>query len=125
MAAVAPYLVRLEAGSPFAEFVLAGGWGTHWGSFFLTQANLRTLRDHFRQFHTVQLPDERTVLFRYYDPRVLRTFLPVCNADELAVFFGSVEAFVVESDSPETGLKFTRAGKALKTDMFELKKPAS
>ena len=122
LATVAPYLVRLEPGTPFAELVLADGWGAHWGSFFVSAANLRTLRNHFRAFHTVELPDRRTVLFRYYDPRVLRHFLPACNAAELAEFFGPVQSFVVEGEGPETGVKFALAGAALKATPFQLKK---
>ncbi len=122
MATVAPYLVRLEPESPFTEQVLGEGWGAHWGSFVVSTANLRILRDHFRSFHTVELPDQSTVLFRYYDPRVLRNFLPVCNAAELATFFGPVQKFVVEGESPDTGIKFSLAGSALKPEPFQLKK---
>src|SRR3954464_15556008 len=100
MATVAPYLVKLEVGNKFTELVLNDAFGKHWGIFVATSANLRTLRDHFREFHTVELPDQRTVLFRYYDPRVLRSFLPACNADELAMFFGPVQSFVAEGESP-------------------------
>jgi hypothetical protein len=122
MATVAPYLIRLEPESNFAELVLGEGWGAHWGSFLVTPATLRTLRDHFRAFHTVELPDQRTVLFRYYDPRVLRNFLPVCNAAELATFFGPVQQFLVEGETPESGIKFSLAGTALKPEPFQIKK---
>jgi len=122
MAAVAPYLVRLEAESKFTELILTEGWGAHWGSFVVSSANLRTLRDHFRNFHTVELPDQRTVLFRYYDPRILRTFLPVCNAAELATFFGPVQKFAVEGETAEFGMKFSLAGTALKPEPFQIKK---
>jgi hypothetical protein len=122
MATVAPYLVRLEPDSKFTELVLGEGWGAHWGSFVVSSATLRTLRDHFRAFHTVELPNQRTVLFRYYDPRVLRNFLPVCNAAELATFFGPVQKFVVEGETPEAGLQFSLAGTALKPEPFQIKK---
>jgi hypothetical protein len=102
--------------------VLGEGWGAHWGSFVVSPANLRSLRDHFRAFHTVELPDQRTVLFRYYDPRVLRNFLPVCNAAELATFYGPVQKYIVEGETPESGIKFSLAGAALKPEPFQLKK---
>jgi hypothetical protein len=35
--------------------------------------------------------------FRYYDPRVLRAFLPTCNAGELKTLFGDVDQFFIES----------------------------
>ncbi|HUR44658.1 MAG TPA: DUF4123 domain-containing protein, partial [Candidatus Saccharimonadales bacterium] len=79
-------------------------------------------RDHLRQFHTVELPDQRTVLFRYYDPRVLRTFLPACNAAELETFFGPVQTFMLEGEKPDTGVRFSLAGKALKAEPILLKK---
>lgn len=123
IATVAPYLVRLEPKDKFSEWILAEGWGVHWGVFLHTSATLRMLRDHFREFHSVELPDQRTVLFRYYDPRVLRTFLPACNASELATFFGPVQSFILESEAPDSGARFSLAAKALKSEPFQIKKP--
>jgi hypothetical protein len=123
IAAVAPYLVRLESGKEFTRIVLKEGWGAHWGVFVSSSADLRALRDHFREFHKVELPDQRTVIFRYYDPRVLRIFLPVCNHAELAMFFGPVQTFIVEGESAETGIKFSFTGQAVKAQPFQLKKP--
>jgi hypothetical protein len=122
MAAVAPYLVRLEPGKEFTQLILREGWGVHWGIFVTSASDLRSLRDHFREFHKVELPDQRTVIFRYYDPRVLRIFLPVCNEAELALFFGPVASFILESEAPEVGVRFLFASPALKTEPFQLKK---
>jgi hypothetical protein len=124
MAAVAPYLVRLEAKKEFTDLVLREGWGHHWGVFVVSTNDLRTLRDHFREFHKVELPDQRAVIFRYYDPRVLRIFLPVCSQAELAQFFGPAQRFIVEGDALEQGIQFVFNGQALKTENFRLKKPA-
>lgn len=124
IASIAPYLVRLEPGAEFVELVLREGWGAHWGIFVVSAANLRALRDHFREFHMVELPDQRSVVFRYYDPRVLGSFLPACNAGELAAFFGPVESFVAEAEKPDAGVRFSLAAKALKLERFQLK-PAS
>lgn len=120
-ATVAPYLVRLEPDAEFTQWVMGEGWGVHWGVFVLSAADLRTLRNHFREFLRVELPDRRQVLFRFYDPRVLRCFLPSCNAEELAKFFGPVQALVAEGESPELGLRFTVAGDKLKSEPFKLK----
>jgi len=122
VATVAPYLVRLESGNECTDLVLGEGWGAHWGIFLSSTANLRALRDHFREFHAVELPDQRTVLFRYYDPRVLRSFLPACNAAELAAFFGPIQSFVAEGETAESGIRFTFAASALKPEPFQLKK---
>lgn len=120
IASVAPYLARLEPGTPFTELVLGEGWGAHWGIFVASTSNLRALRNHFREFHTVQLPDQRTVLFRYYDPRVLRSFLPACNAEELKAFFGPVQSYFAEGETAESGVRFTLAGASCKSEPFQL-----
>jgi hypothetical protein len=53
---------------------------------------------------------------------VLRNFLPVCNAAELATFFGPVQKFVVEGETAESGFQFSLAGTALKPEPFQIKK---
>ena len=106
MAEVAPYLVRLEPDSPFALNVLEQGWGKHWGIFATSEAGIRDLRQHFRRFLTVFDPAGKALLFRYYDPRVLRSYLPTCNPEEVTMLFGPVTAFFAEADQPSTLLRF-------------------
>ena len=43
--------------------------------------------------------DGTPLYFRYYDPRVLRIFLPTCSAAQLKQMFGPVDAFLAESDA--------------------------
>ena len=109
MAEVAPYLVELEPNSPFSGWVLEEGWGSHWGVFAVSDAGLRALRRHFRTFTMVRDPEGKLLYFRYYDPRVLRAFLPMCNEKEMNTVFGPVGAFVMESRDPDVLLRFTRA----------------
>jgi hypothetical protein len=107
IAEVAPYLVRLEPDTPFADWVLAGGWGNHWGIFALSSTGLTAVRTHLRRFLTVKGPDGARLLFRYYDPRVLNVYLPTCNREELAVLFGPVHAYIAEAQG---GAEMTRYG---------------
>lgn len=102
LAQAAPYLVRLFADSPFTDWVLSEGWGKHWGIFVVTTANLRTLRQHFRSFLTVYDPDNVPLFFRYYDPRVLRVYLPTCETEELEDIFGPVDRYLMEGDDGKT-----------------------
>jgi hypothetical protein len=46
-------------------------------------------------------------LFRFYDPRVLRAFLPVCKSSELVQFFGPVAAFHCQTEEPGSVVSFT------------------
>ena len=106
MAEVAPYLVILERDAPFTDMVLSWGWGEHWGIFGRANAGLQVLRNHFRFFTKVYDKNEKSFYFRYYDPRVMVSYLPTCNAEELKILFGPVLWYLVE-ESPKTGTRLT------------------
>lgn len=113
LAQVAPYLVQLAPQTDFTDWVLGQGWGKHWGVFATTAADLAAMRGHLRRFLMVYDPKGKPVYFRFYDPRVLRVFLPTCNTGELGEFFGPVASFVLEGEEPETILTFAMVGGAL------------
>jgi hypothetical protein len=98
MAIVAPYLVLLDRKSRFTQWLLRGGWGKSYGVFLMATTSMELLRNHFRRFVMVQLPDGRSVYFRFYDPRVLRVYLPTCTPEEQAAMFGPVEKYVMENE---------------------------
>jgi hypothetical protein len=106
LAETAPYLVRLEQQSEFAAWVVGQGWGKHWGIFAPAPVDLGTMRGHLRRFLMVHDSNGKALYFRYYDPRVLRTYLPTCNPDELERFFGPISSFLIEDEQPEKALRF-------------------
>jgi len=57
------------------------------------------VRRHLRQFLQAQLPDGRVVLFRFYDPRVWRTYLPTCEPVELQRWFTGIDEYGAEAPS--------------------------
>ena len=99
MQRVAPYLVQVERDDRFAKWLFENGWGKNWGVFARTDIGLKNLRKHLRTL--LRVKDERgnRLVFRYYDPRVLRVYLPTCTASELATVFGPVQSFVMETDT--------------------------
>lgn len=113
LAQAAPYLVQLWAQSPVTGLLLTGEAGPHWGILATSAADLRTLRMHFRKFLSVWDPDGKPLYFRYYDPRVLRLYLPTCDAEELNLLFGPVTAFYMAAPESETLLRFTFDGAQL------------
>ncbi|HYZ84254.1 MAG TPA: DUF4123 domain-containing protein [Bryobacteraceae bacterium] len=117
MAQVAPYLAHVEPEGPFMEWLLRRGWGQHWGVYALSSTDFDSLRRHFRKFLTVYDETGKPMLFRFYDPRVLGTFLPTCNSQELTSFFGPVQQFVLEGKRPEELLEMSQAGGKLKERM--------
>jgi len=106
LAEVAPYLVLLEPETEFAEWVISEGWGNHWGVFAISEVDLQAMRQHLRRLLTVYDESGKPLLFRFYDPRVLRTYIPTCNSEELAAIFGPVSAYILEDDDPARLLTF-------------------
>ena len=105
MAEVAPYVIQLTPNTPFTDWALAGeNFGKHWGVFVHSMHSIKEMRRHFRGLVTVYNENGNPMIFRFYDPRVLRKFLPTCNGEELKTFFGKVETFFAEDDK---GQKFS------------------
>lgn len=113
---VAPYLVSLPKDSPFLDALVHESWGGAWGVFLASRLPFDDLRKHLRRLLMVELDGDdggpRNALFRFYDPRVLRPFLPTCTPDECASFFGPIDRFYVEDgprwlafDAPPSGAK--------------------
>lgn len=107
---VAPYLVRLEKGSKLLERLVLEGWGNAWGIYLTWTGKKRDLRSHLRRFLIVL--DEETgkkLYFRFYDPRVLRAFLPTCSTAQIADVLGEIGTVVLEGEDASV-LRFTKAG---------------
>lgn len=98
LAAVAPYLVCLGATDRVFDWLWNQGWGNSWGIFLWSLVSHETLRAHFRRLNMVQTEDRQRLLFRFYDPRVLRAFLPICDAAQLREMFGPVATYMAESE---------------------------
>jgi hypothetical protein len=115
MELVAPYLVRLPPTSKLLEALVREGHGKSWGVYLTAHSSLDEVRKHFRHFLMVKGDGEEYV-FRFYDPRVLRAFLPACDAGETAQFFGPVERFLVEAKDPALLLRFTATREGVKEE---------
>jgi hypothetical protein len=93
LAAVAPYLVCLGNDDVVFDWIWREGWTQHWGIFLWSSALPQRLREHFRRLTMVRTEDGETLLFRFYDPRVLSAFLPTCDEGQRRQVFGVVERF--------------------------------
>ncbi|HYO71213.1 MAG TPA: DUF4123 domain-containing protein [Archangium sp.] len=103
---VAPYLVPLRRELPFTRELLERAWGRAWGLFLTTSADMVTVRRHLRHFLKVKDEQGRRLYFRYYDPRVMRAYLPTCNEDERQFIFGPLHAWIMESPEDATLLRY-------------------
>ncbi len=105
----APHLVMLSPISAMTNQLIAEGWGRSWGIFLRSRVEPEVLRDHLRGMLQVMTEVGKPMFFRFFDPRVLASYLPTCTGRELAQFFGPVERFAVESDEASV-LEYTVAG---------------
>ena len=121
LAAVAPYLVEVERRGRWLEDLTDAAWSRSWGVFLSSALDFDGLRRHLRRFLLAKGPGNKQYYFRYYDPRVLRSFLPACNAEELKAFFGPVQSYFAEGETAESGVRFTLAGASCKSEPFQLK----
>jgi hypothetical protein len=96
IAASSPYLVRLDEREPLLATWRMHGAGRNWGVMIESELPSDALRRHLRRFLQAKLPDGATVLFRFYDPRVLPTYLASAPPEQIEGWFDGVRQFVAE-----------------------------
>lgn len=106
LAGIAPYLFTIKPNTPFADWYFKEGWNNSWGTLLSTNASFDDIYKHFRKFLMVKTEDGEQLYFRFYDPRVLRIFLPTCDRQQLVEIFGPVIKFFCEDEDPDFVLVF-------------------
>lgn len=119
VAELAPYLLELPRQGPLLDWLLSG-WGSHWGVYLLAPETmeLAALRRQLRQLGLVYGPAGETLLFRWYDPRVLGQVAPQLEPAQLQVLFGPLRRFLFEAPQPDQGLALELAGGRLVISRF-------
>jgi len=116
----APYLVQLDFEDRYARRLIEQAWGNSWGIFLRADIRMERLRRHLRTFLVALGPNGKRLVFRYYDPRVLRVYLPTCVPAELATMFGPIDRFWTEAVQPDTLQEFRFDRKSLIQSRIEL-----
>jgi hypothetical protein len=104
---VAPYLVPITCASsyPYPESEYLDLWAAHLGRgagiLVLTSATDGAIHAHLSNLFVSADQEGSDYFFRFYDPRVLRSFLPVCDAEEAEELFGPLTTIVLESLVPQ------------------------
>jgi hypothetical protein len=123
LAAVAPYLLKIDGNSPLANWIIDEGWGKSWGILLFSVADFEDVYAHFRRFLQVKTEYGKLLYFRFYDPRVLRMFLASCDWEQVLEFFGSVQCFYVEGEHDLEAVQYWQENGILrqqKTDVSQL-----
>ncbi len=95
IAPMGPFLVDLSANPDLLPHLVQLGWNNAWGVFLKSSAGFEQVRHHLRTLLLTQAEDGRTLLFRFYDPRVLVFFVATCTPKEREELFGYIEAFLL------------------------------
>jgi len=101
MAAVAPYLIKAQEGSALLDWLL-DNWGQNFGiaAIIPEQLSFDEVKKHFHSLLMIKHPEGRALYFRYYDPRVLRRFLPMSTPEQMPLLFDQIKLFVMEGEEP-------------------------
>lgn len=108
--AAAPHLVHLSPHLALTRQLFDVGLADHWGVLarVAPDVGLDRLARHFRTLLRVRDEAGRFLMFRFYDPRVLRVYLPTCTDDEARRVFGPVDDYVCGSGERDALLRFAR-----------------
>ncbi len=105
---VSGFLVECKRDSTLFNWLTTEAWGSSCSVFFLSKASFSEVLKHLQKFIRVYLEDDDIVYFRFYDPRVLRVYLPTCNSKEIRTFFGEIESFFVEGEDQKVMIEFQK-----------------
>jgi hypothetical protein len=103
LAEVAPYVCPVELSGEFLD-IWGERWGGNHGVLLASTADLQSLQKHLRSIFVVEDETGQEFFFRYYDPRVLRAYLPTCTAEEVREFFGPITSWCIEGEDPAVAL---------------------
>jgi hypothetical protein len=107
LAATAPYLLHLDPDKLTVEQFVRMRTGRHQMIVLQSESFLADLAHHFSGMLKAMDEDGKIFNFRYYDPRVLRVYLPTCTEEEKHIFYGPADTFWAEGEENDV-LEFPR-----------------
>jgi pSer/pThr/pTyr-binding forkhead associated (FHA) protein len=118
-----PYLVSVPTDSKLLPWLIHFGWGKSWGVYFTSPVPFTEARAHLRRFLMIETDEGRQLYFRFYDPRVLRSFLPKFTLEEAKQFFGPISSYLVEGENPKVLLRYSSQEDGVKLEKVDLLEP--
>lgn len=113
-----PHLVGLAPHDPLTALWRTRGWGQAWGLLLESSHRLPVVWRRLRHFTQAILPDgSGPVLFRFWDPRVMRVYLPLVEHDQLGEWFKDIHAWLVETEDGAGMIRYTLKAGALSAEV--------
>ena len=110
LAHVAPCLVEVSPGSRLFKQLIEEGWERRWGIFIDAPCSFKEMRRHLRRLLLVGDTESRqSYYFRFYDPIILGSFVPVSTVKQRSEIFGEVRAYFAENEAGGV-LRFNAGG---------------
>lgn len=108
MRRASPHIVELAPADPLSRQWRTQGWGQSWGLLLSSSASLPVVRRRLRHFTMAKLPDgSGPVLFRFWDPRVFRAFMPHVEPASASDWFVDIGRYIVESEDGAGSLRYS------------------
>lgn len=98
---VAPYLVKVDEHEGFFLWLLENGWENYWNIFIDSPLPLDKLKRKLKTLQFVLSPEKQSLLFRYYDPRVLDLILPFSDKENNNKFFLNINGIQYFSETEQ------------------------
>ncbi|MDB5902552.1 MAG: hypothetical protein JWM26_1430 [Betaproteobacteria bacterium] len=114
----APYLVQFSDTSDLLDALAEPVCEQAWGYFLVSAASFDALRTHLRKFLIVKREDGRELFFRFYDPRVIRSFLRLSTPGQAGDLLQNISGLVCPSGDASVVLVFRLAkGELLSSEL--------
>lgn len=91
---VAPYLVLLDRDSTFTDWLITQGWDNNWNIFVTSELDFKAFRKQIRKLLLVKSPEGQNMVFRFYDPRVIKEFYKIITPEQKLLLFEGVCNFI-------------------------------
>lgn len=104
---VGPWIVDLNLNPEIDNLWRKIGWHANWGVVVFSKHDFKSVRLHFKKYNQIEMAEGfQQFFFRYYDPRVLREFIPTLNQHDRSKFFERAVAISCPDVYPKRHIVF-------------------
>lgn len=95
----AAWVVEIDSTEGTLRWLLEQGFNKRWAIFANSLLEIEPFVRHLKKFTVAEGDGGRTFFFRFYDPHVLRQYLPAFDERQVRLFFREIEDVFFEDTS--------------------------